>query len=162
MKTAIIVFLMSQPVSDFDRELVLATAIVESRCQTHVMGDSGRSWGLFQFGQARWVESGGDRGDWGRATLREQTHAMLRAIDKYKKLMPAGLSRRQQIVWLTNHHNVGHGSLALTPHVVKVLRALPDVAQSLQNDAKPLARTPVSRKQPVSPTKQPRLTAPAR
>jgi hypothetical protein len=162
MKAALIAFLMSQPISDFDRQLVLATAVVESRCQTHVIGDSGRSWGLYQFRQARWGESGGAREDWGRAGLRGQTQAMLRAIDNYKKIMPGGLTRRQQIVWLTNHHNTGHGSLACTAHVAKVLSVLPTVAQALKPIERQYACAPAADKQKNTAIKRSSLTASAR
>jgi hypothetical protein len=161
MKSALILFLMSQPHSDFDRRLVLATATVESEFRVSVLGDSGRSWGLFQFGKARWAESGGLSSEWGRAAHQTQTTAMLRAINNYKKTMPAGLTTRQQIIWCTNCHNIGHGSLAQTAHALKVVRAFSRLPQVLRAETPvpPPARTSQARAANRAPT---RLTPPAR
>lgn len=159
MKSALILFLLSQPVSDFDRRMVLATASVESEYRLQVSGDSGRSWGLYQFGISRWTECGANPAEWGHAGHKSQTSAMLRAIDLYRKKMPAGLSTRQQVIWITNCHNLGHGSLEVTQHVAKVLRAFSNLPEPLKSvKPAPVPLTPAR----STPDKSPRLTPPAR
>lgn len=89
---------------DVDR-LLRAFERMESSGRLHVRGDGNRSWGLFQFGRARWTECGGSSRDWGRAGRAEQTRIMRNAIRRYIASAPRGSSVDQQIIHAGRCHN---------------------------------------------------------
>jgi hypothetical protein len=75
----------------------------ESGGRLHVRGDNGRSYGLYQFGRARWSEV--STAAWGSASRADQDAAMRRAVAMYLKRCPSGLSAEQQILNVAARHN---------------------------------------------------------
>ena len=77
----------------------------ESGGKLHVRGDQGRSYGLFQFQVARWLECGGRRIDWGRADRAEQTRIMRNAIRRYIASGSFGPTTEQAVLHVAAEHN---------------------------------------------------------
>ena len=89
---------------DTDR-LLRAFEKMESGGREQIRGDKGRSWGLYQFGRARWTECGGSSRDWGRAGRAEQTRIMRNAIRRYIASAPRGSTVEQQVWHAARCHN---------------------------------------------------------
>lgn len=97
------------------------------------------SWGAYQFGRARWSESGGNPADWGRARQAEQDRIMRRALANYRRQAGprwARWSERERVTWCANAHNQGHGSLRETEYVKKIRRELKRCRRPTAEEAK--------------------------
>ena len=89
-----------------DRErLIRCIEAQESGGREQVIGDRGRSWGLYQFGSVRWRECGGSASGWRRSGRVEQTRVMRQAIDRYLSDCRPGSTVEQQIIHASRDHN---------------------------------------------------------
>ena len=96
------------PHLDVER-LLRAFEVVESGGRMRVLGDRGRSFGLFQFQRSRWRECGGKPGDWGKAGADEQRRVMRIALASYlgvgRKF--GALTTEQTVILVGRCHNGG-------------------------------------------------------
>ena len=92
-----------------DRErLIRCIEAQESGGRERVIGDRGRSWGLFQMGRARYSEGGGR--NYGKAGRTEQTRVMRVLLSRY--LRDCKGTVEQQIVHASRSHN-GFGKASI-------------------------------------------------
>ena len=92
-----------------DRErLIRCIEAQESGGREQVIGDRGRSWGLFQMGRARYSEGGGR--NYGKAGRTEQTRVMRVLLSRY--LRDCKGTVEQQIVHASRSHN-GFGKASI-------------------------------------------------
>jgi hypothetical protein len=103
--------------------LLAAFEQIESGGREQVFGDGGRSWGIFQFGRARWRECGGDPAQWGKASAAEQRRVMRTAILRYLADAPDGLDAK--IIHAAREHNgLGSASKAYSRRLLQVYKTL--------------------------------------
>lgn len=80
------------------------------------------AFGLYAFHLPRWLECGGTRSGWGVASTGEQEALMRTAIARYTRRCPYRIGTPQWVVWCSNYHNLGHGSMRRTPYVTRMLK----------------------------------------
>ena len=108
-------------------EELAAFAVVESSGDEGIWGDNGTAYGLYQFHLPRWLENGGTRAEWGRASAHTQTEVMLRALTKYAA--KARAAKADRLTWLATSHNNGHGKYRQTAYSKKINAALKGMRQ---------------------------------
>lgn len=72
------------------QQLLKSFAFVESSNRSQIWGDNGKAWGKYQFHIERWMELGGKKSEFGKATESRQDEIMLielnLAIHKSRKM----------------------------------------------------------------------------
>jgi len=97
------------------KRLMKTFALIESSNNPNAIGDGGKAYGLYQFHLARWLECGGTKENWRRATRTEQDKIMRTALTRY-------LARTSDLTKIANYHNMGNPSSKVTLYTRKFRR----------------------------------------